>query len=252
MKKSFIAIILLTVQFLTASGQVDSAKNQKVISDFIASVKQENKDELSGKIVFPLKRGYPLPPIKNKQEFINRYNEVFDEDLVKMIVNSRPDRDWSQMGWRGLMLGNGQLWLDENGRLIAVNYHSAAEIKKKDLLIAKEKKLVHQSIKEFERPVCSLVTKKFRIRIDEMGNGKYRYASWSLQNKQSDKPDLIIENGEFIPEGSGGNHRYEFKNDGYVYSCSITLLGEKNEPPAHLTIYKGDKEILSQPATIIE
>jgi hypothetical protein len=252
MKKSLISILLLTLYFLTASGQDENKENQKVISDFITCVKKQNKEVLSGKVAFPLKREYPLPAIKNKQEFLNRYDEVFDDSLINMIVTSDPARDWSKVGWRGLMLRNGQLWLDENGRLKAVNYQSAAERKKRVILIDKEKNQVHPSIKDFRQPACLLTTSRFRIRIDDMGNGNYRYASWSLKNKQSDKPDLIIENGEFIPEGTGGNHRYEFKNDGYIYNCSITVLGKGNEPPAVLTIYKGEKEILSQPAAVSE
>jgi hypothetical protein len=253
MKKSLFAILLLTLYFLSAFSQNGSTEYQKVISDFIACVKQQDKQELSKKIVFPLKREYPLPSIKNKQEFLSRYNEVFDDSLVKMITTSAPGKDWSKMGWRGLMLRNGQLWLNEEGKLIAVNYQSAAESKKRTLLVEKERGLVHPSLKEFKRPVCLLETGKFRIRIDDMGDGNYRYASWSLKNKQSDKPDLIIENGEFIPEGTGGNHRYEFKTNGYVYSCVVTVLGKEDDAsPAELTIYKGERKILSQSATIAD
>ncbi|MCF6407308.1 hypothetical protein L3C95_30720 [Chitinophaga filiformis] len=253
MKKPFIITLLLTLYFLPAAfSQTITAEYQALISKFIADVKRQDKEALSRKIVFPLKREYPLPPIKNKQEFLSRYNEVFDDSLVKSIVTSAPGKDWQKMGWRGLMLRNGQLWLNEDGKLIAVNYQSAAEGKKRALLVDKDRKLVYSSLKDFKRPVCLVETGKFRVRIDEMSDGTYRYASWSLKNKQSDKPDLIIENGEFIPEGTGGNHRYEFKNNGYVYNCSFTVLGVGNEPPAELRIYKGEKEILYQPATIAE
>lgn len=68
----------------------------------------------------------------------------------------------------------------------------------------------------------------------------------------SDKPDLIIEKGEYIPEGSGGNGRYEFKNGEYTYDCSMIVMGTDDSPPAILTIYKDHKEILSQNATVIK
>jgi hypothetical protein len=252
MKKSFIAIMLLTLPLLSAFSQVQNTENQQVIADFITCVKQQNKEELSGKIAYPFKRAYPLPPIRNKQEFQNRYKEIFDDSLINMIVTSKPDKDWTKMGWRGLMLRNGQLWLGEDGRLIAVNYQSVAESKKRAALIDKQKNYIHPSLQQFERPVCFLKTNKFKIRIDDMGNGNYRYASWPVQNKQSDKPDLVMENGELLHEGTGGNHRYEFKNDGYVYSCDVNVLGRKADPPATLTIYKGEKAVLSQPATIAE
>jgi hypothetical protein len=251
MKKSAITALLLMFCFLTAFSQELSKKNQKIISDFIICIKNHNKEELSRKISFPLEREYPIPAIKNRQEFLTRYNELFDDSLTQLIIHSRPGKDWSAMGWRGLMLLNGQIWLDADGKLITINYQSAAERKKKTALIAADKNRLHASIKTFSQPVCILETEKFRIRIDDMGDGHYRYASWPLKSSMSDKPDIIIENGKFIPDGSGGNHKYEFKNDGYVYDCNIIVIGEKDAPPALLTIYKSNKEILSQKANIV-
>lgn len=67
----------------------------------------------------------------------------------------------------------------------------------------------------------------------------------------SDKPDIIIEKGEFKPDGNGGNHSYIFKSGGFIYKCSIVILGEDNSPPAYLTIYKGEKEVFSDKANIV-
>ena len=38
----------------------------------------------------------------------------------------------------------------------------------------------------------------------------------------------------------------------YVYECSIIVLGSVDSPPAMLTIYKGEKEILSQEAKLVK
>ena len=111
---------------------------------------------------------------------------------------------------------------------------------------------LHTSIQKFKQPICIIETSAFRIRIDDLGEGNYRYASWSLKNKMSDKPDLVLENGEYIPEGSGGNHTYHFKKQDYVYDCSIIVLGDAISPPAVLTIYKSGKRISSQNAKILE
>ncbi|MNR56022.1 hypothetical protein D3C85_1765090 [compost metagenome] len=67
----------------------------------------------------------------------------------------------------------------------------------------------------------------------------------------SEKPDLIIYRGNFVVEGSGGNHQYEFKKENYTYECAFIIAGEKNVPLAKLTIYQGGKVILSQNAKII-
>jgi hypothetical protein len=84
-----------------------------------------------------------------------------------------------------------------------------------------------------------------------LGAQNYRYSSWQLKSKMKDKPDLVIEKGEFIPEGSGGNHRYEFKNGDFTYDCAIMVMTERGGPAASLTINKGDKTILFQKAKIV-
>src|SRR5262249_42797373 len=157
------------------------------------------------------------PQIKNGQEFLKRYDEVFDDSIVKIIVNSSAAKDWSPVGWRGIMLSRGIVWLDYDGKLIAVNYQSKAEFNKKEELIKQEKSQLHESLKEFKTPIHILETSKYRVRIDDLGNGNYRYASWPLNSRMSDKPEIIIEHGEFKFDGSGGNYIITFKNGEYVY-----------------------------------
>jgi len=250
MKKLKITSLLLFLNLFALFGQDLKKEDQKVVSDFINCIRYQNVKELCKKISFPFEREYPIPEIKSKEEFFKRYNEIFDDSLIKMIVNSRP-ADWSAMGWRGIMVLNGELWLDYDGRLIAVNYQSKFEKKEIVQLIKIEKSGLYESIKEFKQPICILETTNYRIRIDYLGDGNYRYVSWRMKSKMSDKPDIVIEKGEYIPDGSGGNHRYEFKKADYIYECSIIDMGEEGSPPALLTIYKGEKVILSQRANII-
>lgn len=150
------------------------------------------------------------------------------------------------MGWRGIMFLQGDIWLDEEGKLIGVNYQSEDEAKKMAKLIAREKETVHPSLRVFYKPVSVLLTKKYRIRIDNMGGDKYRYASWKINAKKSDKPDLIIESVIIFMHSKD---YYTFTNGRYVYKCGINQLDEDDSSPS-LIIYKDGKEILSQPATI--
>jgi hypothetical protein len=212
----------------------------------------DKKETISDMISYPFDREYPIPIIKNKQEFIKRYNEIFDDSLKQMIINSDPSKDWADMGWRGLMFKQGDIWIDFNGRLMTINYQSAYE---KDLLkkyILDDKNNLNPALREFYRPLYILETSKFIIRIDELENYKFRYASWPIFKTMLDKPDLILYNGEFVAEGTGGNHSYQFKNGDYTYECSIIIMGEEGSPPARLTIIKDDTEILSQNATIVK
>jgi len=254
MQKAVIVVLILfySVHF-NAQDKLTKA-HQETITEFIGFFKNNDRHKIAANVSYPLKREYPLPEIKSKVEFLDRFNEVFDSKLINTIVNSNPlkEDDWSAVGWRGIMLGNGDLWLDYDGTLLAINYQSAQEVKKSAELIASEKKTLHPSVNKFYKPIAVLNTKKFRIRIDDLGQGRYRYASWSKSAKISDKPDLIIENGEFSPDGSGGNHHYTFKNGKFIYECGIVVIGEENSSPAYLTIYKSGKEILSESADLVQ
>lgn len=250
--KRFLVTAFLGLCISAVFAQDITVEQQKLVQNFIDCVKQKKKEKLATYISFPLKRDYPIPAIKNRQEFIRRYDEVFDENLVRIIINSKPSVDWSAVGWRGIMLFHGDVWLNYgDGKLIAVNYQSTYEKNKKEELIRSEKLGLHASIKEFKEPVYILETIKYRIRIDDLGDGNYRYSSWHISHKMSDKPDLVIQNGVYEPQGSGGNHIYRFRNGDYVYECMIQVMGEDGMPPAYLSIYKSGKEIFSQKAYIV-
>jgi hypothetical protein len=243
------------VLLIFCSGLVDAqglkAEYQKLVKSFIESIKNDNKEAIGDLIVYPLEREYPIPDIVDKTDFIKRYAELFDSTLKNEIIRSNPEKDWSDMGLRGIMLNHGSIWMDVEGRLTAVNYQSKFETDLKNNLIASQKKDLDSSIAFFQKPICILETAKFKIRIDNLGNNNYRYASWSIDKKMSEKPDLIIYRGELVVEGIGGNHQYEFIKDNFKYECAFIVLGEKNSPPAKLTIYQGTKVILTQSAKII-
>ncbi|OIV42432.1 hypothetical protein BKM63_06020 [Flavobacterium johnsoniae] len=249
--KKLIYITLVIFSVTNVSGQELKKEHQKFIQTFIDNVKDDKKEEIAKIISYPLNRENPIPSIKNKAEFIKRYSEIFDAALKKEIISSKPAKDWSEVGWRGIMLNNGTIWFDTDGKLKTINYQSGYERELKDRLISGQKKNLHSSIASFKKPLYVLETSKFRIRIDDLGNENYRYASWAIKKPMSEKPDLIISNGKWSAEGSGGNSKFDFKKGAYLYECYIMVLGPSNSPPATLTIYQNEKEILSQNAKIV-
>jgi hypothetical protein len=96
--KKIAIIILLCFDLISVSGQDLSVKSQKIIRNFIETIKTKNKDKIANQVRFPLKREYPIPEIKNKDEFIKRFSEVFDNKLISEIANSKIKEDWSEMG----------------------------------------------------------------------------------------------------------------------------------------------------------
>ncbi|RZK79625.1 MAG: hypothetical protein EOO92_08945 [Pedobacter sp.] len=251
MKMLLSTLIILFSTCLAFSQQLD-IKYHKAVSDFITSVKSNQSQTIANKIKFPLKREYPLPSIKDRNDFIKRYKELFDDQLLILITKSDVKTDWSAMGWRGIMLPNGSVWLDYDGKLIAINYQTNAEKLKRIKLINADKLILYISLRQFKNPILQMRTNKFKVRIDELANGSYRYASWPLKEVMSSKPSLIIHNGKYIPEGSGGNYSFKFLSGNYRYECNINAIGEEDAPDAGLTIYKDGKEILSQSASMLK
>ncbi len=251
MKRFKIVLIILVFSSSFLKAQDLKPEYQKFISKFILEVKNGDKEAVAKRIRFPFKRDYPIPSVKDKADFVKRYNQIFDEALIEKITKSDPAKDWSEVGWRGIMLDRGDLWIDTDGRIITINYQSDEELKLKNLLIAQQKKNVNTSISNFKEPIAILETSKFRIRIDDLGNNNYRYVSWSIKKKMTDAPDLVIEKGIFVADGTGGNHHYEFKKGNFMYECYFTVLGEKDSPPAGLIVSQSGKEILNQNAKIV-
>lgn len=243
------ALEIESIEEQTTGEEMEGAY-QKLVIPIIEYVETGNKIALSEHIAFPLKRDYPIPAIHHEGEFLERYDEIFDAELIEEISNSNPATDWSDVGWRGIMLSYGSVWIDYDGNIIAINHQSEVEKAMKKRLIKEERNALHKSIQSYKRPVLIMETKKFRVRIDELED-TYRYASWSLPQEKGEKPDLVITGGKVIREGNAGNRRYEFINNGYLYKCSIIVLGEGDHPPAELMISKGDEDILYQEAKVI-
>ena len=257
--KNILICILLFLNFNLLVGQELDPIYQQLdtnyqvnISHLIECFKNNDKEKIAELIVYPLSQEHPVSAIKNEKEFISRFDEIFDDTLIRMINSSNPALDWSEVGWRGIMLLNGEIWVDTDGKIIGINYQTNKENKLKKELIIADKNAIHSSINTYERPVYILETPKFRIRIDDLGEFNYRYASWPISKPMSEKPDLIIFKGEFIWDGTGGNHKIVFNNAGYVYECSIIVIGLDDSPPAMLTVTKKGKNILTHNAKIIK
>jgi len=237
----------LILSFELSIAQELPKRHNNTVMSFINCIR--NRDIKKLKVDYPLRRTYPLLSILNRTELLERYDEIFDEELIKMIVSSDLKSDWTQMGTRGIMLGNGILWLDLGGNLIAVNYESDKETIKRENIVERNRNSMHKSLADFTRPILTLETKKFRVRIDVV-KGSYRYASWSIDSQISEKPDLILKDGILIPEGSGRNYRYEFSNGEYTYICSINTIG-KYSHPAVLVIERNGEAIFYQIASYL-
>lgn len=248
----FLYCFVLVLSVSASSAQNLNREKQTAILQFIEAVKNNDSERVLSGVTYPFNRLYPLPDVKDKPDFLRRYQEIIDDSLRSVIVRSAPTDDWSDMGWRGLMLHNGLVWLDDTGSLMSINNLSDAERTQRNRLIIHEKNALHPSVRDFMSPLHLFETKKFSIRIDEMPDGSLRYASWNVNAPPGDKPSLIIPSGRCTPEGSGGNLRYVFTNGDYTYECSFFAISDANHLTASLSVFHQDKKILSQKAVYIK
>lgn len=223
------------------------AEYRPLVQKVIDAAKARDHQALARQMKYPFKQEYPIPVIKNSSEMVARFDEVFDDAILNSIATSRVGQDWQTMGWRGIMLGSGEVWLDFDGKVIGINHQTAQAAELKARLIARQKNDLHPSLQEYKRPELMWQTEKFTIRIDELGDGHYRYASWAKGKALSDKPDLVLKNGTIRVEGTGGNHTYQFKSGPYRYECVVTVLGEQGAPTGELVVYQNEVAIMHQP-----
>lgn len=239
--KLLLFYLLTTISVSNLDAQHLTESETKGVSVFIELVKKQDIINLSNLVSYPLMRQYPIETIRNRKEFVKRFNQIFDQNLVRKIIQSKTNKDWSKVGWRGIMLNQGDIWINENGQLIAVNSISNYEKKLIQKLVAIDKKRLHSSLTEYEKPVFKGYTKKVRFRIDLLKDQTYRYASWDINKAMNEKPDLVILNGQLNIEGSIGNQIFEFKNLDYQYTISDEQVKGKNSKM--MTIYKNDSVI---------
>lgn len=245
----YAALIFGTMGLSINANAADEALPKEyipLVQGLIDAAKANDLEAIAKRVAYPLKREYPIPAIQNTQEMVARFNQVFDPQLLEQIANSKVEADWQTMGWRGIMLGSGVVWLDFDGKIIAINAQTSAEAALKAEFIAKKKTALHASVSEFVSPELTWETAKFTIRVDNMGNSQYRYAAWAKGKPLSEKPDLVLNKGKLVFDGSGGNHSYQFRSGPYQYHCYVTVLGTSDSPPGELVVYKNDQEILKQ------
>ena len=239
-------VVVLLSLFSTSNTFALEQKYHESVLPVIAAFKTQDKTVIAEHIRYPLKRQYPLPDIKNEAEFINRFDEVFDDELVAVIGSSNINTDWDKVGWRGIMLNNGVMWVNTDAKIIGIHSYTAKEQAFAKRLIEQDKQSLHSSINTYEEPVLDWKTASYHIRVDDLGDRNYRYAVWSSDKRPKDKPDMVLFNGDVTVSGTGGNHIYTFKNGRYSYVLHVTVIGCDTSPPGWLEVYKNDEQLLKE------
>lgn len=96
----------------------DTKQSDAQVEAYMKKVKtailNNNKEWLSTQVSYPYKASTPegkIVSLKNKQEFISKYSLVVSDGLKKRIANICTCNLF--MNYRGVMLGNGEVWINE-------------------------------------------------------------------------------------------------------------------------------------------
>ena len=193
-------------------------------------VKENNPGKLAALVEYPLQRQNPLPNIQNQKEFKARYAIIFDEAFRKKLEKYSDNCVFEHNYAYGLVGGvfAGEIWLNEQGKIAAINYLSAEESRIKDALTAKIQSQIHPSVREWEKNVLVGKSNTLTIRVDRTAKG-LRYVSWSKGHSMAEKPDLILFNGVEEAQGTMGGWSWTFKNNDWTYVVEDVEMCETDD-----------------------
>ena len=235
-----IFILLLTGN--CASAQNPTKEEVHSIQQVINAFKSRNKSKIADLVAYPLYRSYPVKEVKNKSDFIRRFDEILTNQAISIVANSKI-RDWTrESNIDGFYLDYGSLHIDGYGKISSINYATPKGIKIQEQALKADQNALPKSLQGGGySPTYLIFTKTYKIRIDEKSDGAttYRFAAWEL-SKQNGEPDILSENGDWQNEGTLGNHSILFKTDEKVYKVSIDVTAPDDYPNAILEISENE------------
>ncbi|MFF2089781.1 hypothetical protein [Paenibacillus sp. NPDC058174] len=75
---------------------------------------------MADSMAFPLKVNHngKSIEIKSKKEFIAKYNKIMTPKIKKKLLAQKADK--VLVNWKGVMVGDGELWIGQTGKHIKV------------------------------------------------------------------------------------------------------------------------------------
>ena len=233
MKK--LLILLMTIG-LSSAPYALVKEYHNIVQPFIDAFKTNNKDYIGE----ALEKG----GMTTKTNFIERFDEYFDESLINKIASSTLD-DWHMMGWRGIMFDNGLIWMEEDGSVRAINYETKKAKKIRLQAIQQDKKSLHSTMQDFVSNAHQWQTATNSIRIDKLPNENYRFSSWSSHDLLA-LPNMVINNGTFRCDGSACAKVYTFTSSNLKLVVLTGGITSESSPEVSIDTYINDKLILEQ------
>jgi hypothetical protein len=202
------------------------------------ALKKNDKVAIAHLITYPIELERPLPSIKTEKDFLKSWGDFFDANTIAEVVDDEP----GTIGWRGVQVGNGDIWFSK-GKIYRINMRTQAFSKKLDAAKKNEDATLYPSARNYKHIRYTCDTVSHHIRIQEHKDGIY-YFSWKSGAALSQKPELELK-GSLENQGTGGNVIFSFKNKEYLYELNeVHTCGE--DCNNYLTVSKNGQEISKQ------
>lgn len=126
-----------------------------------------------------------------------------------------------------------------NSDLMSIDYSDSEELEPQSIIDP----TLDKTINTYVESIANFETKKFKIRVDRLENGAIRYASCSSSSSFANKPDVVLNNGKWIPDGAHGDGYYDFASGEYTYRVNMYVKGDVGFT---LQVLKGEKVLVSE------
>ena len=209
MKRFIVIYIVGFCGILAVNAQQLSQRTSRQVKELIAAFSSTDQALIANYMVFPYEMPHPIPAITSPKEFVKRFSQVFDEDIIKVIRKSNVE-DWQTIGWRGTMLADGIVWMNDEGKVYRVTQAAKGVMDWRKQLEQQDKARLHPSVRIYEEAIALLFTNEYFIRIDRVKGEEYRLSAWKKEEKMSTAPSYVFEKGFLEIEGSMANRLFTF------------------------------------------
>lgn len=224
-----VAIIFASFNLLGQSGTPISGVRKSQIDKIVDLIRNDRISQLSELVSYPLARPNPIPNIESKESFILYYPTLFDAEFKQKLINAKFSSENTIDNYMGCGLLQGDIWLEDNGKITTINHSSPSEIELQRAMTREIASWMYPSVKEWKKNLVLCKSKVFLIRVDLLDDNSLRYISWSNPKTISDKPDLVLYKGDQEFHGTIGGERFTFKNGEWTYIVDYFRTCEKEQ-----------------------
>ncbi|GGG88726.1 hypothetical protein [Paenibacillus radicis (ex Gao et al. 2016)] len=101
-----------------AAGIKNAIEFEHFLNKLQKDVSKGNKSEVAISIAFPLTVNHNGLEIKSKKEFMAKYDKIMTAKIKKKLLAQKADK--VVVNWKGVMVGNGEIWIGQIGEQIKV------------------------------------------------------------------------------------------------------------------------------------